>query len=174
MSIDHPDCFVQKIYPNIIFTYFDWQIDMALLCGYTENEREISCDDIVMSIVMGADMTFADLLEWYKFRISAYCFSLMKSITLFEACMRNMDQYSYSCVFIEFFLKIKKSFIFDAIGNCTPRFKFVMDMSNAQMNGTKIALAYMIAWHDKDELFLDLLAKRDDIKVYKYVPSKLI
>ena len=69
----------------------------------------------------------------------------MKSITLFEAYMRKMDQYSYACVFIHYFLKTKASFIFDDTGNCTPRFKFIMDMSTAQMNGIKIAFAYMLA-----------------------------
>ena len=81
--------------------------------------------------------------------------------------MRKMDQYSYACVFIHYFLKTKASFIFDDTGNCTPRFKFIMDMSTAQMNGIKIAFAYMLAWHDKDETFLELLAMRDDIRLYR-------
>ena len=93
----------------------------------------------------------------------------MKSITLFEAAMRRMDSYSYAKMFIEYFLKIKKSFKFDTLGKMTPRFKFVMDMSHAQMIGFKIALAYMQASHDKDETFIDLLSMRDDTQLFKYV-----
>ena len=51
----------------------------------------------------------------------------------------------------------------------TPRFKFVMDMSHAQMIGFKIALAYMQACHDKDETFIELLSMRDDRQIFKYV-----
>ena len=65
-----------------------------------------------MGAVMGADMTFADLkgvllydtkftclillfiiIEWYKFRITAFCINLMKCVTLFEVFMRNMDKW---------------------------------------------------------------------------------
>ena len=78
-----------------------------------------------------------------------------------------MDKFAYAIVFTEFFLPIEKSFIFDGLGNMIPRFKIVMDLSNAQMIGFKIGLAYILAKHDKDATFIDLIMKRDDFKIFK-------
>ena len=65
-------------------------------------------------------------------------------------------------MFIDYFLKIKDSFKWDSSGCCRPEFKFVMDFSNAQLNGFKIGVAYIIAEHNKDQRFYDLLAAKDE------------
>ena len=44
-----------------------------------------------------------------------------------------------------------------------------MDFSNAQLNGFKIGVAYMIAEHNKDQKFYDLLAQKDEKKLLKYI-----
>ena len=47
--------------PEIVIIYFDWQIQIAKFCGFTCEEQLQAGEDIIMSPVMGADMTFADL-----------------------------------------------------------------------------------------------------------------
>ena len=44
-----------------------------------------------MSNVKGVDVTYDDCRLRYKFRISGYCYGVMRSVTLFEALISNID-----------------------------------------------------------------------------------
>lgn len=52
--------------------------------------------------------------------------------------------------------------------NGYPSFKLIVDFSLAQLNGWRIAIAYMLAIKKKDEQFLDLVLLGNEIELFKY------